>query len=377
MSRATISACLIATDEQARLPDALRSVAFCDEVIVVDGGSRDATPVLARAAGATVIENPWPGFAAQRNVALDHASGDWILEIDADERVTPELRAEIVRLLEAPPRCRLCGVPIRERYLGRWLGAAGKYPNYRLRLFRRDAYRHDETRTVHEGLVPDSPVLPLEGDLEHLLAESWREALHDVWVYAGLQAAQTPRQPSASAYVRALVLRPTAKLVYRLLVDGGWRDGGPGVVRIALDCLSDALIVGRRMLGPRGGPVSDEHHGRLTEPSGPVRIVGVAGAGERDRALAWLRAARAAGADVALVTDAPVAGDIRARVVPRLGPLHVIRALTAEAQLGGIDRVVADRRIARLVPAALRGGVPALPLSARYDPASSERTTPV
>ncbi len=356
MSRETVSACVIATDEEARLPAALRSVAFCDEVIVVDGGSRDGTVAAARSAGATVVENPWPGFGAQRNVAIDHASGDWILEVDADERLTPELRAAILDLLAARTEARACGVPIRERYLGRRLGPSAKYPNYRLRLFRRGAYRHDETRTVHEGLVPDGPVHPLEGELEHLLAESWGEALRDVWTYARLEAAQAPRQPA-----RALLLRPAAKFAYRLVIDGGWRDGWQGVVRIALDCVGDVLVVARR---PRGqGTVA----ARRTK-----RVIAVASARDHWRALAWVDAARATGADVALVTDTPVPADVRARVVPRLGPLHVIRALTAESQLGGIDRVVAAPRVARLVPGRLRGGAPVLSL---YEPASSERTT--
>jgi Glycosyl transferase family 2 len=361
VSRETVSACLIATDEAARLPAALRSVAFCDEVIVVDGGSRDGTVDAARSAGATVVENPWPGFGAQRNVAIDHASGDWILEIDADERVTAELRAAILRVLEEPPEARLCGVPIREQYLGRRLGPAAKYPNYRLRLFRRGAYRHDESRTVHEGLVPDGPVQPLEGDLEHLLAESWGEALRDVRTYARLQAAQSPRRPG----LRALALRPATKLAYRLVVDGGWRDGWHGAVRIVLDCASDVLVVARS---------GDPHDAVRRAPGAPRRIVAAASARDHVRALAWLNAARATGADVALVSDTPVPGDVRTRVVPRLGPLHVIRALTAESQLGGIDRVVAGPRVGRLVPERLRGGAPVLPL---YEPASSERTTVV
>jgi hypothetical protein len=358
VSRETVSACLIATDEEVRLPAALRSVAFCDEVIVVDGGSRDETLAAARAAGATVLENPWPGFGAQRNVAIDHAHGDWILEIDADERVTAELRQAILQLLEARPDARLCGVPIRDEFLGRRLGPAAKYPNYRLRLFRRGAYRHDETRTVHEGLVADGPVQPLEGDLEHLLAETWGEALRDVWTYARLEAAQTPRQPG----LRTLV-RPAAKLAYRLAVDGGWRDGWQGMTRIVLDCVTDVIVATRG----RGASVPEA-------PRAMRRIIAVAAARDHARALAWLEAARATGAGVALVSDAALPGDVRTRLVPRLGPLHVIRALTAEAQLGGIDRVVAGPRLARLVPGPLRGGAPVLPL---YEPASSERTTAV
>ena len=90
--RATISACLIVLNEEEALPETLANVEFCDEVIVIDSGSSDATREIAREASAVVIENPWLGFAAQRNLAPGRAGSDWILELDAGERVTPELR---------------------------------------------------------------------------------------------------------------------------------------------------------------------------------------------------------------------------------------------------------------------------------------------
>src|SRR4051812_45021242 len=111
----TVTACVIASDEERRLPACLESLGFCDEIVVVDGGSRDRTRELARAAGAQVVDNPWPGFAAQRNVALDHARGDWVLEIDADERVDPVLAASIRAMLAAPPRdVRMAALPMRD-----------------------------------------------------------------------------------------------------------------------------------------------------------------------------------------------------------------------------------------------------------------------
>jgi glycosyltransferase involved in cell wall biosynthesis len=171
MPRARISACLIVQDEHERLPAALASVAFCDEVIVVDGGSTDDTVALAREAGAQVIESPWRGFAIQRNVAIDAARGDWILEVDADERVSPALRSSIEALLDRPPQdVGIAVCALRNRFLGGLLGPSAKYPAYRSRLFRRGAYRHDESLAVHEGLeLRELPAI-LEGDLEHELA---------------------------------------------------------------------------------------------------------------------------------------------------------------------------------------------------------------
>ncbi len=208
----SLTACVIASNEERRLPACLRSLDFCDQIVVVDGGSRDRTVEVAREAGAEVVENSWPGFAAQRNVALDHAHGDWILEIDADERVSPTLAASIREMLADPPgaEIRMAALPMRDVFLGRPLGPSARYPRYRHRLFRLGAFRHDESRTVHEGLWPDGPVLPLEGELEHLLATTWREALllvpgdhagGDRLAHAASRASSTPRRSASAAIV--------------------------------------------------------------------------------------------------------------------------------------------------------------------------------
>ena len=123
----TLTACVIARDEERRLPECLESLAFCDEVVVVDSGSRDRTREIAAAAGARVYENPWRGFAVQRNVALDRASGDWVLEIDADERVSPELAREVRELLDDPPAgVRMAALPMRDVLLGAGLGPSAR-----------------------------------------------------------------------------------------------------------------------------------------------------------------------------------------------------------------------------------------------------------
>jgi Glycosyl transferase family 2 len=362
--RETLSACIIARDEESRLPDCLASVAFCDDLVVVDGGSRDATVTLARTAGAKVVEQRWLGFAAQRNVALDHATGDWVLEIDADERVSPKLRAEIQRFLEAPPEnVDIGGLPIRQRFLGAPLGPSAKYPDYRHRLVRRGAYRHDERRTVHEGLWPHGPVQPFSGDLEHLLAGTFGEAVRDAWAYARAESAQLPPAAGARAYAEGILMRPPAKLAYRLLVGGGWRDGWRGVLRIGLEALSDALVWCRALARGRvssAAPAPDAGHFSSVERAGPARLVGVAAGGGAHALAAWLRRAAGGGADVVLVTDTPDAGaGVRVHRLPRLGPLYLARALEAEHQLRPIDALVpagaADRRRLTLVPAALRG----------------------
>lgn len=367
----TITACVIARDEEERLPDCLASLDFCDQVVVVDSGSRDRTRELAAAAGAVVVENPWPGFAAQRNVALDHASGDWALEIDADERVSPELAEELRAFLAAPsPGVRMGAIPMRDVFLGKALGPSTRYPRYRHRLFRRGAFRHDEARSVHEGLWPDGPVHPFDGELRHLLASSWGEALADARAYARLEAAQRNR-PGAAEALTGTVVRPLAKLAYRLLLYGGWRDGPRGLARIALECGADSLATVHRLRHSSGeGPGG---FGQEPPRLGPVRIVGVALSRRGAARLAgWLEEAAREGADVALVGAAPPAGSqVPHRPLDRLGPGRLVRALDAEDQLRPVDALLPagrrERLALRLAPRALRGA--AAPVSGGEPPA--------
>jgi hypothetical protein len=370
--RPTLSACIIARDEELHLPDCLASVAFCDEVVVVDSGSRDATVAIARAAGAHVVQQPWLGYAAQRNVAADHATGEWVLEVDADERVSPPLRAEIEAFLAGPPPAdtHLAGLPLRDVLLGRPLGPSAKYPKYRHRLFRRGHHRHDEARTVHEGLVPDGPVHPFAGDLTHLLAETWGEALGDTWRYARLEAGQLDAPRTARSILVGAVARPVVKLAYRLTLDGGWRDGWAGAVKIGLDCANDTLVWARHAAGRSGGVrgrsgvSAGMHFGAWRGRRGTPRLAVLAGgATDTARATAWAaRAAADAAADVVVITDAPAgaAGPPAPRVHPvaRVRPIGATRALDAEEQLRPLDAVVtfgrAAQRALRVLPAAPR-----------------------
>jgi hypothetical protein len=377
--RQTVCACIIARDEEERLPAALASVAFCDDVVVVDSGSRDRTVELARAAGARVTEHPWRGFGAQRNVAIDSAATDWILEVDADERVTPALRAEIEAFLaDVPDGVDICGVPCRDVFVGGRLGPSSKYPKYRLRLFRRGVYRHDEDLAVHEGLWAFGRTWAFEGDLEHVLADSLPEAIRDAAAYARLEAGQLSGPISASARVRGVAVRPLAKFGYRLAVDGGWRDGWRGLAKVALDCWADALVwVLAR--GDGSAEPAPSHYSQERVRRGPVRLVAIASGFESTiRADRWLMGAQAAGADVALVTDHPPdagRGPLRVREVERMTPLRLIRALDAEVQLRGVDAFVPcgrrERRLARMLPTELRA--PFGPLDPDTDPAEAER----
>jgi glycosyltransferase involved in cell wall biosynthesis len=162
-----ISAVVITRNEEEMLPAALDSVSFCDETVVVDSGSTDRTCAIAEAKGARVLQNvPWPGFSAQRNFAVDAARHDWVLAIDADERVTPVLREEILALRKQPSACAGYRMPRVAYYLGRWVRGTDWYPDPQIRLFDRTRARWEGAH-VHESVRVRGEVGRLRADLEH------------------------------------------------------------------------------------------------------------------------------------------------------------------------------------------------------------------
>lgn len=205
----------------------------------------------------------------------------------------------------------------------------------------------------------------------HLLAASWREALTDAWRYARLEAGQLDADPSLGGFLKGAFLRPTIKFGYRLIIDGGWRDGWRGVSRIAIECAIDSTVWIRHILGFRGrergrsGAPAGGHYGARKLPRGSAHVVAVAaGAAATAGAARWLAEIQADGADVALISDSPEAlagSQIRLRRLPAKGPLALIHALDAEEQLRTIDAVVPFGRRAstlmRLVPSPLRGAL--------------------
>ncbi len=162
-----VSAVLITLDEEKRLGAALQSLAFCDEVLVVDAGSEDGTRDLAEKSGARVLVNtPWPGFAAQRNFAVSAASNDWVLCLDADEVVSDVLRRELEALRSRGFTDSGYRMPRAAHYLGRWIRATDWYPDLQLRLFDRTAGTWGGG-AVHESVTVQGSVATLRGEIEH------------------------------------------------------------------------------------------------------------------------------------------------------------------------------------------------------------------
>jgi len=233
-----LSLCVITRDAGALLAECLASAAFAGEVVVVDSGSRDDTVEIAQRRGARVIEREWAGFGAQKQFAVGAATHDWVLCLDADERVTPELAAAITQEMAAP-RAAAYAFARRNRFLGRWLAHGEGYPDWNVRLFdRRRAHWSDDP--VHERVVADAPVARLAGDLLHASAESLDDYLEKQNRYTTLQAtAMHARGEQAS--VAQLVLSPIIRFVRFYVVKLGFLDGVAGLVHIAIGCQTSFL----------------------------------------------------------------------------------------------------------------------------------------
>jgi glycosyltransferase involved in cell wall biosynthesis len=213
-----LSAVIITLDEEQNLPGALESVAFCDEVLVVDWGSSDRTREIAEASGARVVNGgSWPGFVTGRNTALDQARHDWVFALDADERITPALRDEILSERAAGFRHAGYRVPRVAWYLGRWIRGTDWYPDPQLRLFDRRRGRW-QGNLIHESVRVQGTVGRLRCDMQHL---SYTDVSHHMRVidsYTTLWARQAfeegrrartfePLLAAIWAFFRNLVLR--------------------------------------------------------------------------------------------------------------------------------------------------------------------------
>lgn len=214
-------------DEEDRLPHALASVSFADEVVVVDTGSRDGTREVAASAGACVEEIPWTGFVAARRHALSLARHDWIFFLDADERVSPELRAEIERRLDSPGGLAGFSMPRLSHIGGRPIRHGTWYPDRKLRLGRRSGGLRVEGGRVHETLTVDGPVARLRAPLVHHPYRDLSEGVRKASTYARLSAADRfERGHRGSA--AGLLLRPPVEFLRCWLLKAGLMDGSDG-----------------------------------------------------------------------------------------------------------------------------------------------------
>ncbi len=229
--RPRISVVVITFNEETHLRTCLESAAWADDLVVVDAESADKTPSIAREFTDRLFVRPWPGFAAQKNFGLAQATGDWILSLDADEEVSPELKHAILGAVAAGETAGY-RIPRRNIMWGRWIRHGGLYPDWQLRLFRRGQGRFVE-RAVHESLDVSGPVGRLDAPLIHrsyrgvadflARADRYSTLAADEWVASG-----------RGARVGNLVLGPLGRFLSMYVVRRGFLDGWRGFLLAVL-----------------------------------------------------------------------------------------------------------------------------------------------
>ena len=228
--RIPLSGCIIAYNEADRIGDCVASLAFCDEVVVVDSGSTDGTREVAEAMGARVLVRRFDGFRSQKQFAVDQCAHDWVLSLDADERVDATLRAAI-EAERAAGFSRAAGYRFARmsEYYGRFLRHGTSYPDRVLRLFdrRRGGWRGD--REIHEAASVDGPVATLRGDLVHYPTRSFMQLLEKKQRYARMMAEHDFAR-GKRATIAKLVLAPAWRFWRGYLLRRGFLDGWAGLI---------------------------------------------------------------------------------------------------------------------------------------------------
>lgn len=219
---------VITRNEAANIAAALRSVAWADEIIVVDSGSSDDTVAIARTFTDRVIVEPWPGYAAQKNFAATQASHDWILSLDADERISEPLAAEIKTVLANGPSAQGYRLPRVTFHLGRWIRSTDWYPDFQLRLYDRRQGKW-VGRYVHESVSIVGRVEPLRGEIQHFAYRDVAHHLQTMDRYTTLAARQLFEEGRRAGAFDVLI-RPRLAFVRNYFLKGGFRDGTAGLI---------------------------------------------------------------------------------------------------------------------------------------------------
>ncbi len=220
-----LSVILITRNEAANIRACLESVAWADEIIVVDSGSTDDTVAIAREFTPHVHVHDWPGFGAQKNRALDYATGEWVFSIDADERVTPELRAEIEAAMDMP-RADAYEMPRLSSFCGRFMRHSGWHPDYVLRLFRRGKGRFSDA-LVHESVQTQGSTARLRRHLLHYSYRDLDDVLSKLNSYSSAASAMLQRRGKRGGLTQA-VLHGLWAFIRTYFLRAGFLDGREG-----------------------------------------------------------------------------------------------------------------------------------------------------
>jgi glycosyltransferase involved in cell wall biosynthesis len=223
-----VSVAIITKNEEDNIGDCLESVKWADEIIVVDSGSDDGTADICEGYGVRFYTEPWKGFSAQKNSAIEKATKDWILSLDADERVTPELREEITALCESGTAKNGYFIPRKNFFLGRWIRHCGWYPDYTLRLIKRGKGSFGE-REVHESLSVRGDTGHLKHPMEHYTYKTISDYLKRLDRYSTLAARELQKEKKRYG-IHHIVFRPLYTFFHMYVIRLGFLDGYFGLM---------------------------------------------------------------------------------------------------------------------------------------------------
>jgi glycosyltransferase involved in cell wall biosynthesis len=226
-----ISVAIITCNEERNIKDALESVRDFDDIIVIDSSSKDGTVRICREYTARVYEHDWPGFAAQKQRAVDYAKNDWVLILDADERVTPGLKEEMVSAIAGNEHSGFY-MPRKNFFLGRWIRYGGWWPDHTLRLFRKSA-SYVEPRRVHEKVMVKGQTAYLKNPLLHYTYRSLGEYINKMDKYSTLSAEEIRKQGGLPSGLK-LLINPLLVFLKMYFLRQGFRDGSHGFILAVL-----------------------------------------------------------------------------------------------------------------------------------------------
>ncbi len=226
-----LSVVIVTKDEERNIEAALQSVSRFSEIIIIDDFSTDSTISIARKYTDNIFQIKWQGYARQKQSGIDKASMPWVLVLDADERVTEELADEIRTIIESSS-CNAFYIPRKNFFLGRWIRHGGWWPDYTLRLFRKDS-AHMEQREVHEKIVAYGKTAYCKNPMEHYTYREISGYIKKMDVYSSLAATEL-HQKGVSARLYQLVLKPPVTFLRMFLFQQGFRDGFHGFVLAVL-----------------------------------------------------------------------------------------------------------------------------------------------
>lgn len=226
------SVVIVTKNEERNIGDALESVKDFEDIVVVDSFSEDRTVQICKEYTDRIFQHKWQGYAKQKQIAIDYAKKDWVFLLDADERMSPELKKEISNLFTDKTKIVYQGyyIPRKNYFLGKWIKHSGWWPDYTIRLFRKDSSRVQQ-REVHEKVIVKGQTGYLKNPLEHYTYETISEFIFKMQNYSTLSAKEIIKEkiPPTVLFLK-MTINPIFTFIKMFLLKQGFRDGFHGFI---------------------------------------------------------------------------------------------------------------------------------------------------